>query len=149
VPMASDGQFTITGLKEGDYTLNAYPQNAAPLYNTRCAIKAGTSNNVLLEFSQGGTLIANVVGDDDKPVAKAKVDIIDSTGKTLELPATFDNMMAYNSLAFTDEKGRLERKNIPAGSYAVRVQAFNYKDETVDARIEEGEQTLSAIKLSR
>lgn len=145
--IASDGQFTISGLKEGEFSMNAYPQNAAPLYDVRLTIRAGVQNNILLEFSSGGTLIMNVTGDEDKPLAKAKVDILDSSGKILDLPLSIDNMMAYNSLAFTDEKGRLERKNIPAGSYTVRVQAFNYKEGTVEAQIVNGEQTTREIKL--
>ena len=148
VTVGDDGKFTIAGLSEGDYVVNAYAQGVAPLYGVRCNVQAGGENSVNLVFSTGGTMLLKALGENEKPVPNAKVDILDGTGHSLSIPANLDSLVAYNSMVFTDENGRLERKNIPAGSYKVMIEAKGYETSASDLLIKEGEQAVINIKLA-
>jgi len=148
VTVGDDGQFTITGLSEGNYVMNAYAQNVAPLYGVRCNVQSGKENSVSLIFSAGGTLLLKAFGENEKPVSNAKVDIFDSTGQPLSIPLNLDSLVAYNSTVFTDENGCLERKNILAGSYRVTIEAKGYEKSTGDLIVKEGEQSVMNVKLT-
>ncbi len=148
VTVDSDGRFTISGLREGSYTINAYPQGAAPLYGVNVSVNADSENVLALEFSPGGTLIVDVHGQDDKPVKKAKVDLIDASGQIISYPANLDSLLEYNAKFFTDDSGHLERPNIPVGTYTLRVSATGYQKHSEEITINDNQSTTLKILLA-
>jgi protocatechuate 3,4-dioxygenase beta subunit len=128
-----DGSFTIKGLREGSYNLSAYPEGGAPVINLPCSVKPEDDQLLTLEFDKGGILVLDVFDPDKKPIAKVKVELIDSNGRLLDIPLNLDSLLDYNNLTFTDTNGHYERKHIPAGPYTLKVSASKF--ETVSSGI--------------
>jgi len=142
-----DGRFTITGLREGEYLMHAFPLNAAPLYRIPCFVMAGAGEPLQLVFPPGGTLVVDVKDETGNPVKKAKVDILDSSGRILSYPLSLDSLLEFNKIFFTDEKGHLERRFIPEGDYTLQISAAGYQPHTSGISIHEGAPVACQIQI--
>lgn len=122
----NEGMFSITGLREDDYMIDAFPENAAPLYNVPCSVSSGSENTIQLLFEKGGELVVTVQNPSEEPVSEARVDILFSDGKPLQLPMNFQSMIDFKTLIYTDAQGNLTRKHLPSGSYILKISAEDY-----------------------
>jgi hypothetical protein len=142
-----EGRFTIPGLREGEYLMHAFPLNAAPLYRIPCSVTVGIEEPLQLVFPVGGALIVDVTDESGQPVKKSKVDLLDSSGMVLSFPLNLDNLLEFNKIFFTDEKGHLERKNIPEGAYTLQISASGYQTHTSEIAIRDAAPTPCKIQV--
>lgn len=148
VPLDGEGNFTIKGLREGSYNLSAYPDGGAPITNLPCSVKSDDDQLLTLEFDKGGILRLDVFDPEKKPVSKAKVELLDPSGRLLDIPLNLDAMMNYNNLTFTDTNGHFERKYIPAGPYSLKISASNSESVSSEIFIADGETLTQNITLT-
>jgi len=142
-----DGRFTIPGLREGEYVMHAFPLNAAPLYRIPCSVTVGMEEPLQLVFPVGGALIVDVADEAGNPVKKAMVNLLDSSGRALSFPPSLDSLMEFNKIFFTDEKGHLERRNIPEGTYTLNITATGFQPHSSELSISEDSPTPCKIQM--
>jgi large repetitive protein len=140
VTIDSSGEYTIPGLQAGDYTINAYPTGAAPIYRISFTVSSGKENILNLDFSPGGDISVDVKDTSGNPIKRAEVTLQDINGKPYSLAANLDNIMQFNEMIFTDDNGHLERKNIPPGPCTIKINAKDHETYTSGITINEDKQ---------
>jgi hypothetical protein len=128
IAVDSLGNYMVRGLREGTYSLDAYAENLAPLYNYTVTITAEGDNVLDLLFNRGGTLELVVVNDAGEGVEHAKVNLLNAQGQPIGYPLSLGALMNLEEVFFTDADGRLERRNIPAGSYTLKIEATGFQN---------------------
>ena len=143
------GNYLVTGLGAGNYTLHAFANNVAPLYNIPLVIQEIEENKLDLWFLEGGTLSVKVINEEQEGVEHAKVDVYSSGGMLLHYPLSLSTFIDFEKILFTDGDGRLTRAHIPAGSHTVRIEASGYLMSSKPIQITEGKTTDLTVILQK
>jgi len=149
VTLETNGKFTISGLRPGIYSLDAFPRNAAPLYRITCNVSAASGAPLDLRFPRGGSLALTLVNESGAPVKQARVDVVHSGGFILSLPPSIDAMMGYVSSMFTDDQGRLDRSHITPGEHELRITATGYEEYHAPVAIPDGGTVPVTVTLTQ
>jgi hypothetical protein len=140
---------------------------AAPLLALAVMFSASTKVASAADESAKGTITGTVVGADDKPVANASVRLLKQMDKgerkaekgakksdgaeakaAAEKPAKGDRP-APVATATTDNDGKFELKDVPAGKYTVMANAKGVGNDRESVEVKAGETATVSLKLER
>jgi hypothetical protein len=111
----ADGRFELGPLIPGEFVLRAAPSGMAHATSAPVRVSAGQrSGEIQIVVDAGGVVSGVVRGDDGKPIAGARVEVLDAEGR------------AQHGSAMTDTSGRYQVSGVAAGRRAVRASAQGF-----------------------
>jgi len=133
-----DGEWVISGLREGDYTIEVTADDWAwsdAVNQRRARVRAGQEESVTLTLFRGGTASGRVVAAD--------------TGQPIE--GVLVSAVTMRCSATTDVQGRYTLLHVPPGKVTVsaRVEAFCPAASAEFEVAEDGKAVLADIELQR
>lgn len=150
-----DGQFTIPGVPQGDFVVEAFAPGYAPGFSRNFTVEPGQSvSGVQIQLGRGGMLSGRVVDSEGKPVARAKVSTHDN--EWTDDPFTQAMGFTYPTNATSSETrtgadGRFTITGLAPEVYQINVLAAGYTGfMRRDLRVTEGnDTTVGDVKLGR
>ncbi|MBI3723371.1 carboxypeptidase regulatory-like domain-containing protein [bacterium] len=120
-----DGRFRLKGLAPGDYQIQAQAQGVSHVQKEVSLAKgAGTVDLGVLRMGSLGTIVAIVLGPDDKPIAGATVQANrDQQGGMVHVMYGMGG-----STNETDAQGKIELKDLEPGDYTVTARKDGFSD---------------------
>lgn len=127
-----DGRFTLTGLKEGTYHINAYHHAHSQLMRQNVA---APERNLRLVMLGKGTVEGVVLGAGGQPVAQ--FEILAVSGRRERL----DPWMESNFVQIRNEQGQFTLADVDAGENTLVVRATGYAVKTDWVEVREHDST--------
>lgn len=150
-----DGEFSIPGVPQGDFVVEAWAPGLAPGFSRNFTVEAGQSvSGIQVQLGRGGSLSGRVVDSDGKPVARAKVSTHDNDWSddafTKAIGITYPTN-ATGAETRTGADGRFTITGLTPEVYQINVLASGYTGfMRRDLRVTEGVDTpVGDIKLGR
>jgi hypothetical protein len=134
-----EGRFEVGDLAPGTYTVEVQPDGLARALRSRVKVTGGETVDLgRIEVDEGRTLRVRVVaGEDDKPVAGARVDVANSYDSDT-FPMLIDRYEHGHSKPETDADGRFEAGGLVPGPVTVQVAHPDYAPQEQRVEIPEG-----------
>ena len=110
-----DGNFKLTGLRPGLYTLGASTPGYVSLNDSSASEIHRIGDNVTLTLVKGGVITGRITDSDGEPMEGARVDVRDVEGRFPGFPAYLEDPGA------TDDRGVYRIYGLPSGKYLVSV----------------------------
>lgn len=150
------GEFTLTGLPDGTYVVQAFAQGFAPTFSDTFTVAEGfTTPDVRICATRGGTLTGRVVSrETGEPVAGAVVQTYDNGHIDNPITTIFSGAiprMTADVSARTDADGRFELTFLNQEVYQLQISHPRFTKRFLhDQRVLEGaENDLGDLRLSR
>lgn len=126
-----DGTFTIQGVSEGEFVVEAVARGYASSFSEAFRVEQGIqTGDVLVRVTKGGTLRGRVVDSyTGEPIVGAVVSTNDNNYVDSEIMALFANMSSSATSkeeAKTDDKGEFELELLTPATYQLRIEKPDY-----------------------
>jgi hypothetical protein len=154
---SSSGDFTLTGVKLGEYVVEGSAAGYAPSYSVPFYVAEGQEiTSVEVRMTEGGTLTGRVLDPQGAPVGHARVRAEDDTYVEVYPPHARAIVCGWSTDATssegrTDSSGRFALHYLHPATYKLIVSADGYADNTIqtievrDGRVED----LGVLVLDR
>ncbi|GAB4316120.1 MAG: hypothetical protein Kow0059_08510 [Candidatus Sumerlaeia bacterium] len=144
----AQGNFILSGMKKGEFRLEAWAANYAPILNYPLVVMGGETGDVVLQFHDGAALALTVTQPGGAPIGRARADIVlEGTGEPLNYPPILEQILDWQERTFTNEQGRLFHPNLPAGAHLLRITHKDYRTYEAPLDLFDGQRTELAITL--